>query len=349
MLTLMLSLIAFQQDTQIQEQISVGRTVLEVRVLDSSGNPILGLEADDFVLTRRGERVPLVSCRWVEAIYDAEVDESEGEYFDPDSEVDEAADDLFWDSSPRDTIEGRIVVFFFQKDGSAQIGHHLVRTLRFAREGLADLHENDYVAVISFDTSLRLNLDLTRDHDRASDAFSKAVTKNEGLPWGQGGFPSIGAAIPRFQADRVHHTTPALMVVADALARLPGSKTMIFLGQGFLNSEGELKPWGLALRALRESNTTVYVLDANNAERHTREAMLLDLAEKTGGFYYRMFNSPQNAFPKIERVMRGHYELVYDTAITGGDPVLRISVSKRHFEILVADPVIPVYGRDREP
>jgi len=344
MLSLMIALLAFQDRPEVTESIRVQRTIIEVRVVDRSGAPVPGLEAEDFLLTRRGEPVEIISCQWVDAVFEGAVTEPrEGELFEEETEPDPYADEVFWEEDPFQDVEGRIIVYFFQKAGSADLGKHLVRMLRYARDNLENLHENDYVAVFSFDTSLRMNLDLSRDREAASRAFDDAVTRDEGLPFGIGDHPSIGAFIPRLEADQVNHTAPALITIASALARLPGHKTMIFLGQGFTNATGEVGNFGPAIDALRIADTPVFVLDANNADRHSRETMLLELADKTGGFYYRMYKAPQNAFPRIERAIAGYYELIYDTAITPGDPELRISVGKPHFEILVADPILPIY------
>ena len=48
--------------------------------------------------------------------------------------------------------------------------------------------------------------------------------------------------------------------------------------------------YGIARRALLEADVTVFTLDVTDADHHTLEVGLQDIAAETGGFYARAHN-----------------------------------------------------------
>ncbi|MDJ0837317.1 MAG: hypothetical protein QNK37_12425 [Acidobacteriota bacterium] len=334
--------IAQDKDLSVSESIKVRRTLIEVRVLKAGGQPVLGLEAEDFHLTWRGNPVTLVSTRWVDEEVGRE-DVDSGEFFDIDEEIDEEADDRFWDEEPEQKIHGRVIVFFLQKDSTGEIGGDLARLIRPAQAVIDELSPTDYVAVLSFDSSFKLNLDLTQDHFRVPDALFEGLTTAEGKPFGKGFFPSIGKEIDRYKADRVNDCEAALLILGDALAELPGSKSMIFMGYGLgsMSGTGISYPnhFGMAMQTIHKSRTTVFVMDAHAADYHTLEGSLKDLAFNTGGQYFKTYGVPMNMFNRVIKTIAGYYELVFE-APEDAPPYApyRISIAKPHYEVLVREP-----------
>jgi len=339
MLLVPTSLVGQDKDHTIQETLRVGRSIIQMRVLDKKGNPVPDLDVRDFKLTNRGQLVTLLSVRWVGTNTEA-VQASEGELLEENDEADQAADDAFWNKNPSQEIDGRVVVFFLQKDQSGDRGQDLSRLVVNAKKNLDELEERDYVAVVSFDSSFRLNLDLTRDHEAARDGLNDGVIRSTGLDFGEGRFPSIAANIPRYTADNAHNVEAALILLGESLKSLPGNKTLVFIGHGLGVGHSAMRnTYPLVVQTLQEADTNLYSLDPTTADWHSMASTLKQVAADTGGFYYRANSSPQGAFPKLFRAIAGYYELVFVTPrLARKPPKYKLVVTAEHDEILVASP-----------
>ena len=70
--------------------------------------------------------------------------------------------------------------------------------------------------------------------------------------------------------------------------------------------------YGEAQRALARARTTVFALDVTEADYHTLELGLQQVAEDTGGFYQRAYSSPFAAVDRIAHAISGYYVLSFD-------------------------------------
>jgi hypothetical protein len=112
----------------------------------------------------------------------------------------------------------------------------------------------------------------------------------------------------------------ALKLIGEALGEVTGSKTLVFFGHGM----GELSgpgisfhaDYGAARRALLDAGVTVFTLDVTDADHHTLEVGLQDIAAETGGFYARAHNFSGQAVSRLEEALEGHY--VLEVAHPGG-------------------------------
>jgi hypothetical protein len=95
-----LAAIASAQDIRFRDRVDVESVVVDARVVDGAGRPILGLTPRDFRLKVDGREVPLESVTWV------------AEATPPDPAATAAALQAGAPPLPR----GRLIVFFFQKD-----------------------------------------------------------------------------------------------------------------------------------------------------------------------------------------------------------------------------------------
>jgi hypothetical protein len=69
--------------------------------------------------------------------------------------------------------------------------------------------------------------------------------------------------------------------------------------------------YGPARQALVEGRVTVFALDVTNADYHTLEVGLEQVAEDTGGFYAKTHLFPGQAIDRLERALSGHYVLTF--------------------------------------
>ena len=115
----------------------------------------------------------------------------------------------------------------------------------------------------------------------------------------------------------------ALRLIAEALGEVPGSKTLVFFGHGMGQLSGPgvsfHGDYDLARRALLEASVTVFTLDVTDADHHTLEVGLQQVAAETGGFYARAHNFSGQAVSRLEEALAGHYvlEVVHPSGPSG--------------------------------
>lgn len=315
--------------------IEVGLTTLRLRVVDRAGRPIPGLSTEDFRVIVRPDRssqepveIPVVAVDRVTAgpFSRPEGDESSER---PDGGVrrrtptglppEEPWSDPFAADSPAfgDGPGFQRVLLFVQS------GIHAVRTrghLRFlpwVRDLLDQLPPASPVAVVGFDSHLKLWQDFTLDREKAYDAVYGAVHFS-----GRPTVPRASEQGPLYEhldfeaAKRAAEPEAGLEVAARALAPLPGPKTVIWLGWGLGRlSSGRVRPkpeYHPARRALEAAEATVFVIDVTDAAFHDLEFGLQQVAADTGGTYAKAHERPDALIRNLTANAAGHYLLHLD-------------------------------------
>ncbi len=299
--------------SQIREQaerVDVTRLLIDARVVGDDGEPLLGLEADDFRVKIDDRPVRVESVLWVGG--GAEL---------PPLSSDELAGLL--ELGPR----GRLVVFVVQKSLSSDRHVGLLRTLGEAGELLAHLTPDDRVAVLSFDSHLKVWLDFTGDLERVRTVLSDEVMFTSPAPIKPAGGPSLVARLSQELGRQTYAIEDALLLLGNALEPLPGSKSVVLVGYGFGRLTVNLpwrepgphlfgtlgarleEPYAAAAAALHAARAAVFCLDITDAEYHTFEHGLQATARDTGGFYVRSYPFPQRALKRVANALVGHYVL----------------------------------------
>jgi len=235
---------------------------------------------------------------------------------------------------------GRTVVFFVQKDLHPTRAPGLLQLLDQAGRLATRLGPSDRAAVVCFDAHLKLWQDFTSDTARVRRALTHDLLFEEeparGTP---DGASSLTARLDPRALRRAASPETALLLVGDALRAVAGSKTLVFLGHGL----GELRgptlsqhaDYGPARRALLEAGVTVFTLDVTDADHHTLEAGLRQMAEDTGGFYAPTHLFTGQAVSRLEEVLQGHYVLeVVPPGGRRGRHDLRVDLVSRRGEVL---------------
>jgi VWFA-related protein len=286
---------------QFRERVVVERVLLDLRIVDSHGEPIAGLGPGDVRVSVDGTPATVDSLRWISGT----TPYSEGL-----APAQAAANGV------AAAAAGRLIVFFFQKDLMASRSLGLLRMKREAARLLASLESEDRVAVASFDTHLRLWTDFTTDRARLRHIVERSILFDEEsrrLP--ATGTPSLVASYDAEAARDAASPEQALMVLARALSPVPGTKSLAFFGFGLGHSSGGLlsmaTEYEAARQALREARTVVFCLDITDADAHSLEAGLQQLADDTGGFYAKTRDFPNLAMNRLERALEGYYSLAF--------------------------------------
>jgi VWFA-related protein len=293
-------ILGYPAPADYQEQVRAERVIVDAHVLDFAGRPVRGLSRTDFAVRVDGRNVELESAEWID-VASPNV---------PPVEV--AAGAVPWAA----VDSGRLLVLFFQADFEMSRIVGQMRMIRQAERFLATCGESDRLAVLSYDSRLKLRQDFTGDRSKLRRAIRRTLYADDPPDPAPGPEPSIARRFDFAAARRASLPEHALRVLGDALAGLPGAKSLLFFGWGL----GNFDPgFGLLLdhnfeparRALVRARTAVFSLDVTSADFHSLQGGLEAMSEGTGGFYVKTHVFPQLAMESVERAVEGEYELVF--------------------------------------
>ena len=317
-----------QEPKPFTERVDVHRVLLDVRVTDGVGRPIEDLATTDFVVRIDGKPAAVESATWVTGALRRE---------------ETAAAAAGSPAATREsTIEGRLVVFLIQKDLEPSRIVGLMRLLVDARPFFAAFTPRDRLAVLSYDSRLRIWTDFTSDLERVRAILRHGILMSEPAALVESEAPSLVANLGARQAQGAATMEEALALVGHALEPLPGAKSVIVFGHGFgrLGLSGvTLAPdYDEARRSLRAARASVFCLDVTQADYHSLEAGLQQVAEDTGGFFERTHLFPTRALNRLAGSLTGHYVLLVERpSVRKGRHRVDVSVSHRGATVLVRD------------
>jgi VWFA-related protein len=310
------------QQPRYSERVEVTRLMLDARVLDDDGRPVRGLAVEDFAVKIGGKVATIESVLWVGG----------------------AREETLLDSSgvvvPAPPEHGRLVVFLFQKslERSRIVG--FMRMLIEARGLLNTLSLQDRVAVLSFDSRLHVWLDFTNNFDRVRRVFERGILFERAAAVQESADPSLVRRLNPTQASRTYSIERALRRIGEALADLPGAKSVVLVGHGFgrlglggaVYMENEYDEMREALQAARAS---VFSLDVTEADYHSLEAGLQVVAADTGGFFARTHILHKRALDLLAGALAGHYVLFVELpALERGVHAAEVKLRQGKWDVL---------------
>ncbi len=289
-----------QQAPRFHERIDVARVVVDARVVDDRGNPIVGLGEDDFAVKIDRKPCRVETASWI----------GERDAMTTGLSAGSASPDALPEPSRR---AGRLVVFLLQRDLEPSRIAGLMRMLMRSRNFLGTLGPDDRVAVLSFDSHLKIWSDFTNDHARLDQILGHGVLLERPPAVERNVHPSLLEHLDAGDARHAYGMERALLLIGRALEPLPGSKSVVLIGHGF----GRYTPDGVfmeadyepARRALVSARASVFSLDVTDADYHSLEAGLQMVSEETGGFYARTHIFPGQAMRRLSGALAGYYVL----------------------------------------
>ncbi len=103
----------------------------------------------------------------------------------------------------------------------------------------------------------------------------------------------------------------ALELVARALAPIPGGKSLLYFGWGLGTRGGlsgpngsEAQAWDEAMLRMEEARTAIFVLDVTDADSHSLEGSIEQIADRTGGRYEKTHVFPVLAMDLVQAPSR---------------------------------------------
>jgi len=320
--------------SRIDETIEVRRIIVDTRVLDINNEIITDLQADDFRVLVDGKEAPIESVSWIgdevsaeEVFVDEDGHESKGTVIPP---------------------PGRLFVLFVQTD-FARNSHRVVGEMGVIASFHAFvemLQPNDRVALLSFDSHLKLRLDFTTDRAQLERMFPTVLAIDQPPPPQPVEPPSLAALLDPKEMLYAPTSERALILIARALRQVEGPKHLLLLGWGM----GDRMPGGApvqtpdTLRAAGElAAARVTVCAFNFGLNGQLSVGLMKVAADTGGFYSGSpAASPLSGMeirflPRLEAFLYGHYEIEIRSpvaAVAGKLHRLDVRVKKKGLTVI---------------
>ena len=309
-----------QQPPRHTESVTVSRVLIDARVVDPLGEPIRNLNAGHFKVRIDGKPARVESALWV----------GDGEKSAAAMLPAMPAGQGFAGLSEAARSPARLIVFLFQKhlDASRVVG--LMRMLIGMRRFVDSLGPDDRVAVLSFDSRLRVWLDFTRDMDKVRDVLEHGILFKDPPRIDAMPPPSLTSTLDVVRASRAFSMEEALAVLGRSLQPLPGSKSVVLVGHGFGRLAGGMvfieAAYAEARRALQSARASVFCLDVTDADSHTLDAGLIVTAEDTGGFFLRTHQFSEQAVSRLVGALSGQYVLFVEVTTPAARKIHDIEV-----------------------
>jgi|GEM_PF-435887 len=310
------------------ETIDVRLSSLRVRALDPSGFVMDDLKPEELELRVNGEVIAVEALEWVE---------SASPQIDLPPEI--LAREGIVVAPP-----GKLVIFFVQADLEPSRAYGQLRLMPRVRELIDSLGRDDRMAVVSYDSHLKLRHDFSRDRDAVHEAIKSGIVYSDAERIEPGRFPSLARYLDYDEARKVAQPEDALEMTARALQRLPGEKVMVFLGFGLgrFTGGGVLlgNRYDKAAERLAIARVTVFTLDVTQADAHSLEVGLRQVSADTGGAYYRTFRFPDVAVKQVAKAIAGHWVVYFHEPVETEERArkrhVKVKLKGRKGSILVA-------------
>jgi hypothetical protein len=151
--------------------------------------------------------------------------------------------------------------------------------------------------------------------------------------------PSLAAHLDRDEARKAGSPEQALLALGRALLPIPGAKTVLFFGWGLGQLVGGTvvphHDYDEARAALDGARAAVFCLDVTDAAWHSLEVGLQQVAEDTGGQYFKVHENAGAALDRVSAALSGHYVLTFERSEgRRGEHRLRLALAGRRGTVL---------------
>jgi Ca-activated chloride channel family protein len=277
---------------QLQEQVNVDLVEAYISALNSSGDPIEGLKADEFILKENGKEQPIT-------------------YFS-----------RLLDSESQIPLT---IAFLVDTSGSMSLGNQKMKRIDIARVFsslfLKEVKAGDSLQVFAFDNVFRELTPMTNDPAVVEKAFSQVKIDTQASP----GTALLGAIDVTIKQLDPHFGRKILIICSDGQNNIPGPDPEVLIetlkkrditaltlatvaDDDFAQSSNRIQldgPHGsMNIMSIRKERTT----EAQQARKVMKE-----FAEETGGFAFFPENDSKlnEAIQKLRSVIRSQYVLSY--------------------------------------
>jgi VWFA-related protein len=322
------------QEQPFSERVDVNLVLVDATVTDRSGNQILGLTKDDFIIRENGVVQEIASAEYFTNRRLLDSPESKAAF-----KVERVREERFF-------------ILFFHKilGGPREVDIEIRRARDAAIQFVEkEMLPEDRVAVAGFDARLNVYADFTSDKKILLKALNEVVTYSKGLASvpAYAGEVSIMRNVDRAKLlNDTGRIYDALEYLADTMPEVRARKVLILfsVGIGQRSSFSSQIPenedhWYLPmLHALNRENISVYTVNLlrNVIGSYAEEQTLHRLARETGGEYFRPGVSFIGPLRAVERENNGYYLLSYYSKKpenASGYQKIDVSLRNREFRV----------------
>jgi hypothetical protein len=211
-----------------------------------------------------------------------------------------------------------------------------MRMMQLIEPVLQPLTLDDRVAVLSFDSHLRIWSDFTNDVDRVRSILRDEVLLRYPPPINAAAGVSLFSGLDQESAKKIWGIEDALRRIGEALEPLPGAKSIVLVGFGFGRfsaADGSvtlIDGYEEASAALQRARTAVFTLNVTQANYNSLQAGLQVVAAETGGLYASTYEFPTLAIERVVHALAGHYVLfVEKPSAEGGEHRIEVRLTMR--------------------
>ena len=324
--------LAAQQQPALNEKIDVNLVLLDATVTDRTGQQILGLDKDSFVVREDGVSQQIDSVAY---------------YTNRTLLTSTEENAAFKNEHIR---SDRYFVVFLDKPQEGFLYSELIRA-RQALEKFVDqrMQPGDRMAIVGHDVRLKVYGDFT------SDKTQLRKTLNEALRFGNGLTSNPSAATDSIlhnidtsaMINRTGNVYEGLQVLAEALRPIKGRKQLVLISPGILENgqsifggaPTESRYYKPMIQQLNAADVTVSAINLNT-QSQSLEPAIHDTLERvtadTNGTYFRNATNFETPLKKIEKDSSGYYLIGYytkkDPAASGYQKVT-VSLTNPEFRI----------------
>ncbi|MEJ2084670.1 MAG: VWA domain-containing protein [Acidobacteriota bacterium] len=326
-------------ETEFKGRIEVTEVLLDVVVTDASGNLILGLKPEDFII-HDGDR---------------EVNATSATFYSNRRFVDSGLAATRAGVSPSEIPSDRYFIFLFhdQRFEDPELTSNILDALRWTKDWVEyESLENDWVAIASYDVKLKIHQDFTTSRQLLLEALtSVAKSKDPGSEWPsrikEETGPSLRKNLPqgRELSKQTRRVYSAIDLLAESAGHITGRKNILLfsMGWGKIDTRNfntyipDVRYYPTMVESLNDNNVAVYSISwAKNASRENVAQsylgnLLSDLSNDTGGIYYFNFVTFKDPLLEVTQDNNGYYLLSYEAEYEAGDKGYReVSVETRN-------------------
>jgi len=291
------SLLTAQQRPFV-ERVDVARLLVDARVFDDRGQRIPDLQPSDFAVKIDGKSARVESAEWIGTFPDSAHRVVRG--------VRVARSGTANDRDEQQAeSRGHLIVFLVQRDLEARRIIGLMKISHLVDELLRPLTTADRVAVVSFDSRLRIWTDFTNNIGRVRSILSRDVIASWPGPMSASGDVSLAPMLDEKAARRVFSVEQALRLIAESLEPLAGAKSLVLLGYGFGRFDARsggvvlMDGYDEASAALQRARVAVFTLNITQANYNSLQAGLQTVAAETGGIYASTYEFPMAGVRRV--------------------------------------------------
>lgn len=311
--SLLLAMTASAQEPQYTETVDVNVVLVDATVTDRSGNQILGLTKDDFIVKEDGVAQQIASVDYFTNRRLLDSPESKAAF------------------KVERVREERYFILFFHELLSNPPGLNLTREVYRARDSAVEFVEKhmlpeDRVAVAGFDARLKIYSDFTGDKEILKKALGEVVRFSNGLttvPPYAGDVSIMKNIDKKKMMNDTGRIYDAIAYLAESLPEVQARKVMMLFSPGIGQSssfsreiaENEDQWYLPMLHALNKENVSVYSINllTTVTDLYAQEQTLSRLAQETGGEYFKTAVSFITPLKEVEKENNGYYLLSYNS------------------------------------